>query len=781
MALELLEVDLFEKCPYETYLAGFAERSRIHLGKSLGTQEAERFRADNQRVVGLVESWLDDEHRAKDSALVLGHVQSGKTAHILGMLAWASMADITCAVVASGATTALRNQTANRLVDQLGPEGLDAALVWPDVPTQRHEAAVDEIVDRLRDICTARAAGELAPLPVLCVMKNKARLGGVASILDRLGESMEKPPRVLFVDDEVDHVSQNSHARARRESAAYAELKRWRERSESHFYVGFTATPQAALLTERLGAVRPRRVVVLGTGVEYFGIERALDSAIKVVVEGASAEQRRFELRDALRCFLIGAAIRRSYPDEFYSAGPVSVLATDRKPMSVQMLIHPSGKKIDHAEYLDLAQRALLELEEELTDVSQRGERDNWEDAYVAIRNRVREANPDTCLPGEFSDAFRKDILTVLRDQSATKVVVVNSDRDLATKLPSTDEEWEEAAQWVVIGGDVVGRGVTLPQLLVMFYLRNPRSRTFDTSVQQARFCGYRRSYEALISIWAPDDIFDAYAAMVEINDALFSCARRWEAEARDLVSQPPVVVFVSNPSDQRMEPTRRAVLDPNVYDVSTRAILFQSQQAHEPSVVFHNAKFIDQFVSDNQLEAFDDSGWCGLVDIPFSDARDFLKKWQVLPGVERARLSRTSEVLDLEIGTLGLQQRPVSILIRNAGEIRELATGKIPTLERKRSLFPVNAGVQPLAWDRWADAFRARPRTVLDHLPPMKAYVGHVQRVAQAKLANGDTAILIEPLNVTLGDNRRVGIALVLAVMAPNGYLVRTVGMSEA
>jgi hypothetical protein len=777
VATDLLEVDRIELPPYESYVRQFEHSARLRLGNKLGADEAANFRGDSQRVIGLVDGWLTLGGSVPDSGLVLGHVQSGKTAQIVGLLAWASRTGIECGVVASGATTALWSQTSNRLVRQLGDTGLAACEVITNAPTKRNEARVSELANRIAELVAARRKNPAAPLPVLCIMKNGARFAGVAAALEASSEMLGEEVRTLFVDDEADHISQNGRARAREESAAYGELKKWRESTSRHFYVGFTATPQAVLLTERAGSIRPRHVVVIGAGSEYLGLEHAMNSSAQVRVEGFSASQRREELKSALRTFFVGGVIRRLFPEEFYSAGNVNVLGIEQRMTSVQMLVHPSGMKIDHAEYLALVERAISDLLDELSDVNLVGFADPWQEVYSGARDAVLVGHHESLLPFQFGESFREDVRRSLVDPESTRVVVVNSDKDVASALPVSDEEWAQAEQWVVIGGDVVGRGVTLPQLLVMFYLRNPRSKTFDTSVQQARFCGYRNTYGRLVSIWAPDEIFDAYEAMCEVNGALFTCARKWEAEKRDLISSPPVVGFVSSAEDVRLEPTRKNVLDPDVFDVRTREIMFQSKFGHEPALVLANARMVNDFVALNRLQSFGDSGWAGLVDVPFPDALRFLDRWQARPGDERLRFSRLLELLRLDIGLLGLSERPISILVRDSETVREISEGMFSRLHRQRSLVSANT---TLSWDQWHEAFTRSKVSLVSDLPPMKAYVGHGQRTAQAEFANHDTAVLVEPLNVVLEGHGRVGVALALGVMAPNGFVVRTVGLPE-
>ena len=73
--------------------------------------------------------------------------------------------------------------------------------------------------------------------------------------------------------------------------------------------------------------------------------------------------------------------------------------------------------------------------------------------------------------------------------------------------VPITPSQWQDAEAWVLIGGEILGRGLSIPHLAITLFLRNPNNPNFDTAVQQMRFCGYRKSYLPLLQVYAPVDI----------------------------------------------------------------------------------------------------------------------------------------------------------------------------------------------------------------------------------------------------------------------------------
>jgi hypothetical protein len=69
--------------------------------------------------------------------------------------------------------------------------------------------------------------------------------------------------------------------------------------------------------------------------------------------------------------------------------------------------------------------------------------------------------------------------------------VVLNSERD---RTAAGDNATEPSSPFtIIIGGNIVSRGVTFPNLLTMFFTRNVRHKLQqDTYIQRARMFGAR-------------------------------------------------------------------------------------------------------------------------------------------------------------------------------------------------------------------------------------------------------------------------------------------------
>ena len=87
-------------------------------GEDIGADDALRLREDLASLDKRIDRQLVSLGRASVCYLVMGRVQSGKTGHQLGMLAWAAdKCDV--AVIFTGVTEALNGQTSYRISKDL--------------------------------------------------------------------------------------------------------------------------------------------------------------------------------------------------------------------------------------------------------------------------------------------------------------------------------------------------------------------------------------------------------------------------------------------------------------------------------------------------------------------------------------------------------------------------------------------------------------------------------------------------------------------------------------
>lgn len=335
--------------------------------------------------------------------LVMGAVQSGKTASMLGLAAKSLDAGVDAIVVLAGTRTALWKQTYDRLVAQLDHPGMRGSSPGDRrtfLPAPRLMHDVGEVpLSRLYTLNgpqTRRMLGNGRPL--ICVaMKNVHHLRALADTLRRqlwpAIESAGRPFHLLVLDDEADDGSILDARVEQGLDPVLGDLKQiprsivdlWETRPHTgesanpHLhatYIGYTATPQANFLQADhnplaprdfvvalrtpfdVGTLHPRQTTYLepeGLGSYYCGGEvfyrRLRDCGLTPEPRASAVDAA----RDALQAFLVAGAIRlwRDPSRAGFRDGRNQVFASAEEaraglPRPHSMLVHPSAVIEDH-------------------------------------------------------------------------------------------------------------------------------------------------------------------------------------------------------------------------------------------------------------------------------------------------------------------------------------------------------------------------------------------------------------------------------------------------
>jgi hypothetical protein len=96
-------------------------------------------------------------------------------------------------------------------------------------------------------------------------------------------------------------------------------------------------------------------------------------------------------------------------------------------------------------------------------------------------------------------ETIAEALKTVLSD-GWISVRVINS---VADSIPRWEGEGatEPHLKSILIGGNLLSRGLTMPNLLTSYFMRKPEQA--DTMLQMARWLGYRRSVAYLMSVYS--------------------------------------------------------------------------------------------------------------------------------------------------------------------------------------------------------------------------------------------------------------------------------------
>jgi Z1 domain len=470
--------------------------------------------------------------------MVVGHVQSGKTANYTGLVCKAADAGYRLIVVIAGIHNNLRNQTQGRIDE--GFIGRDTSrLASKDKDKRQKTIGVGNFDQRhfpvsltntIKDFNKATATTNTSQISsysvpvVLVIKKNASTLKNLVEWLQEhsvsSGSQMVEQPMPL-IDDEADNASINiKHGREEvaRINGQIRELLGVFRRS---CYVGYTATPFANIFIDPdreddvfKQDLFPRHFIIgLDAPTNYFG-------AHKVFVENRDQHIRYItDNEDVLR---VGHKI-----DHDFAALPPSLIRAVRAFIVARAIRNVRGQAGQHASMLVNASRftgiqgKLRNRVAEIVEIIRNAVTVDAAKGESALENPEIAALHDVWTEefASLDDATGwPDVQSRLYEVlTAAQVIQVNSSR--ASGALNYDDRGEFGQTVIAVGGFSLSRGLTLEGLTVSYFLRN--SVMYDTLMQMGRWFGYRPGYEDLCRIWMPKDGVSWYAHISGAMDDL--------------------------------------------------------------------------------------------------------------------------------------------------------------------------------------------------------------------------------------------------------------------
>lgn len=461
--------------------------------------------------------------------LVVGHVQSGKTANMAGLISMAADYRWNLFIVLSGTLENLRIQTRNRLVRDLTHPG---HLSWKVI---EHPSADSPNGARAQDM-QFHAAGHDRHLIVS--LKNASRLEALIAWITKHRIGMEQM-RIVIIDDEADQGGINTAKVTKEERSRINKLivRLVGLPVQSVNYVAYTATPAANFLNEGPGeSLYPEDfIVALPQSDEHFGPVQIFgqpeaDRLALGIVRNVPPED--MDVLDALHKgdgdYLpasLGEAVLW-----FLCCVAAMRYRGFRRPVS--MLVHTSAGQRHHAA-VETALRTFLGAASADMPAFVERCRDVWEARAADVDvESFGERYPSYGRLAELSDypqfdEFAQGISVLVSTITAIQldgdhertyhdglhVCVDNcanngiSDENEIRRLFYPDSEHSQvpdtATAFIVIGGGTLSRGLTIENLVSTFFLR--ASAQADSLMQMGRWFGYRKGYELLPRIWMPE------------------------------------------------------------------------------------------------------------------------------------------------------------------------------------------------------------------------------------------------------------------------------------
>lgn len=462
--------------------------------------------------------------------LVVGHVQSGKTANYTGLICKAADAGYRVIIVLAGTLNSLRNQTQERI---------DSDFIGWCTRTRVHIGASVFGAER-RPICLTTSEGDFnkqtasaitmtldsvkEPV-VLIIKKNKSTLENLYSWLNENNRHNLQNFPMLLIDDEADHASINTNSGDDDPTAINMAIRNLLSSFARASFVGYTATPFANIFIdpdsdeemengERYRDLFPRDFILsLDPPNNYvgpqqiladnptFGYVRDLDDNEDYLPIGHKIDFVPERLPDsmmrALACFLLAKTIRllRGQIGKHHS-----MMVNASRFTKVQNLL--AGIINDH----------LKEFRQGIVNYAGLPRAKALQNKELAFLNKIfQEEFPNAGFSwGQVQGRLREAVGPV-------EVVIVNSgSRD---RLDYSARNYPEGRSVIAVGGLGLSRGLTLEGLITSYFLRN--SIMYDTLMQMGRWFGYRDGYADVCRIFMTPSAKSWYAHIAEATEEL--------------------------------------------------------------------------------------------------------------------------------------------------------------------------------------------------------------------------------------------------------------------
>lgn len=481
----------------------------------------------------------------KRRGLVIGDVQSGKTATYIGIVNKAADAGYKLVVLLTGATESLRQQTQYRIDE--GFLGKDSSIIQHDKvigvgnhPTKSNFLRGQGITTHAKDFVTQTFIGQAVKIdpnadhPYLFVLKkNVTPLDNLIAWLKGqfTGDQFNIP--MLLVDDESDYASVNNNYGKKgdkdpsRINARIRELLSLTSRSS---YMAFTATPFANVFIDHNSFDEAYKddlfphhyIYALSSPSNYFGAKRyfgtsdeeSTDSLVDIIdahevfvpkhKSDLQVNSLPESLEEAIRAFVVASAIRLVRGDQ----GSRSMLVNVSRFMKVQEQVFD----LVAAEFANI--KNAIEIHATPPTAGP--------DAHPILIQIARTHANHFADVGTTWPEVRDKLLAAVVD---TTVELVNSKRDKKSD--------DKPRNMIAVGGDVLSRGLTIEGLTVSYFYRSVGAA--DTLLQMARWFGYRPGYEDVVRVWITPETADQFRFVYEIAEELRNQIR----EMRELGKTP--------------------------------------------------------------------------------------------------------------------------------------------------------------------------------------------------------------------------------------------------
>jgi len=597
--------------------------------------------------------------------LVVGYVQSGKTANFTGVMAKAIDAGYRLLIVLSGTQNMLREQTQRRVdMELVGKEGIrphnnpdqihdycdDPA--WEDSFTEYGgrpkdlggtgiirltqakqdfkllEAGITHLLDleeekdqnHLDKPINHQNNLKRSNARIIVAKKNSTVLKKLVTNLAALPESVRSQLPALLIDDESDQASVNTikpdkkwfQREKVKRTAINQRLSSILELLPRCQYIGYTATPFANVFIDPddVEDIFPKDFIIsLTRPQQYMGAADFHDLDLFSPDPAHTLTNEEAHVRSVTRAPGDDDLDLQTAIDMFVLTGAIKLFREDKGGSGDwrhhTMLVHESVRVADHdilADRLrDLWGRSGYSSGPGLTRLQQLFKSD-----LEPVSNDRNSGSP---MPKRFDDLliYLGSAIQMIEDAGDDEVVLVVNGKKGDQPDFGRQRVWK-----IIVGGAKLSRGYTIEGLTISWFRR--RSKYQDTIMQMGRWFGYRPGYRDLVRLYIGRhephgknrhmDLYEAFEAICRDEEAFRIELRRYMDMGGIKPGQIPPLV-------QNTHPELMPVARNKMWNATIKSKNFgwkwieRTLVSFDPTDLKYNARLVDDLLTDKTSTTF--------------------------------------------------------------------------------------------------------------------------------------------------------------------------------
>ncbi|NFO15629.1 hypothetical protein FDB34_15855 [Clostridium botulinum] len=464
----------------------------------------------------------DRYYKGDHPLMLFGKIQSGKTRAFTGLMALAFDNNFDYVFILTKNSKALVEQTYKRMRKEF------KYFINED------KVDINDIM-KLQDELTPY---ELEKKLIFIAKKQKDNLNRICDFINDY--MIDGTKNCLIIDDEADTTGIGFEKEKDTDEfnlrTVAAEVDNIRGSLDGYVFVQVTATPYALYLqpnfdSTEIKPIKPSKTVLVPSGVDYIGGEyyfikaneggnpgnyifEEVDDDEQEIASAQKTDNRRFKeeeiliredrlpvFRRGLINFIVGGCvlkkngINKKYAYVLHTATAVN--AHTRLANITKILIDNIKEcKPEHEQYIYKL------LEESYRDIKS---------STIAFGYKMPSFEE---VKNEFFNAFTKGYI---------KISVINSKDDINKYLDEDTGELKLRTPFsIFVGGQILDRGITIPNMVGFYYGRNPKTMQQDTVMQHSRMFGYRgKDLLSITRFYTTRKIYESMVKITEVDSAL--------------------------------------------------------------------------------------------------------------------------------------------------------------------------------------------------------------------------------------------------------------------